>query len=225
MQLGSAPISGDHAVYGASVRTDIVPLFDRSYARVLDIGCSTGNTGALLKERSLCDWVTGVELFEETANIARTRLDHVITGSIESALDQIESQSFDCILCLDVLEHLVDPWTVVSALREKLKEGGILICSIPNIRHFSIVFKLLFCGRWNYTDSGILDRTHLRFFTKSSCEDLLNIAGMKLEHIGGEIAPTSKPLSNASLGLLNDLLIGQYLTRSRKVGSARDNAS
>jgi len=222
MQLGSAPISGDHAVYGASVRTDIVPLFDRSYARVLDIGCSTGNTGVLLKERGLCQWVSGIELFEQTANIARTRLDHVITGSIESALDQIESQSFDCILCLDVLEHLIDPWTVVKALSEKLKAGGILICSIPNIRHFSIALKLLFCGRWNYTDSGILDRTHLRFFTKSACEQLLDLPGFELEYIGGHIAPTSKPISYASLGLLNDLLIGQYLTRSRKTEEPRD---
>lgn len=222
MQVGPTPVSGDHAVYGASMRADILPLFDRPYARVLDIGCSAGNTGVLLKERGLCQWVTGVELFEQTAKIARTRLDQVITGSVESALDQIENQSFDCILCLDVLEHLIDPWVVVNALSQKLKVGGILICSIPNIRHFSIALRLLICGRWNYTDSGILDRTHLRFFTKSTCEQLLDLPGFELESIGGHIAPTSKPISYASLGLLNDLLIGQYLTRSRKIKELRD---
>lgn len=218
MQDVVVSISGDHAVYGSSVRTDILPLFDRHYARVLDIGCSSGNTGALLKDRALCEWVTGVELFEETAKIARTRLDEVITDSIESALSEIENQSYDCILCLDVLEHLIDPWSVVIALNNKLKVGGILICSIPNIRHFSILLNLLLRGCWNYTDSGILDRTHLRFFTKSSCQELLNLPSFNLEKIGGQIAPSSKPISYASAGLLNDFLIGQYLTRSRKIG-------
>ena len=208
---------GDHTVYSASMRVDILPLFDRPYARVLDIGCSTGNTGVMLKERGLCQWVSGVELFEQTASIARTRLDHVVVSPIEEALEQIADQSFDCILCLDVLEHLVDPWRVLEQLSKKLKPQGVLITSIPNIRHVSILLKLFLLGRWTYTDSGILDRTHLRFFTKQSVLSLLDLPQLHLEKVSYLVSRRLVWAHWLSAGMLSGFLTSQYLTRSRKL--------
>jgi 2-polyprenyl-3-methyl-5-hydroxy-6-metoxy-1,4-benzoquinol methylase len=216
MQHSPQTISGGHETYSVSMRTDILPLFDRKYARVLDVGCSTGNTGVMLKENNLCDWVTGIELFEETAKVAKTRLDEVIVGPVEGALTQIDDKSLDCILCLDVLEHLVDPWSVIESLGKKVKPGGIIICSIPNIRHVSVLFNLMVRGRWQYTDSGILDRTHLRFFTKESCYQLASVTNFKVEEIRGHIGPKSRILNFLSLGILRNFWFGQYLTRSRK---------
>ena len=219
MQSSHSKIIGGHEVYSASLRTDILPLFDRKYSNVLDVGCSTGNTGVMLKDRHLCDFVTGIELFEETAKVAKTRLDVVIVGPVEAALNQIADHSQDCILCLDVLEHLVDPWSVIKALGNKLKTDGIIICSIPNVRHVSVLFNLIFLGRWQYTDSGILDRTHLRFFTKESCHQLISIEGFTHENIRGHIGPKSRILNYLSLGIFRNFLFGQYLTRSRKTWS------
>jgi 2-polyprenyl-3-methyl-5-hydroxy-6-metoxy-1,4-benzoquinol methylase len=213
----TTPLMGDHTVYSASMRVDILPLFDRPYARVLDIGCSTGNTGVMLKERGLCQWVSGVELFEQTASIARTRLDHVVVSPIEAALDQIADQSFDCILCLDVLEHLVDPWRVLEQLSKKLKPQGVLITSIPNIRHVSVLFKLFLLGRWTYTDSGILDRTHLRFFTKQSVLSLLDLPQLHLEKVSHLVSRRLRWAHWLSAGMLSGFLTSQYLTRSRKL--------
>lgn len=206
-----------HQIYSDSTRTDILPLLDKAYARVLDVGCSTGNTGALLKRQGLCEWVTGVEPFPATAAMARNQLDQVIEKPIEAALIELPDHSFDGILCLDVLEHLVDPWQVVDQLSTKLRAGGVLITSIPNVRHIEVLFNLLIRGRFEYTTSGILDQTHLRFFTRQSAADLVQTPQLQLETSQGLLGPKSKMLHRLSLGLTKHLLYSQYLMRSRKV--------
>jgi len=81
---------------------------------------------------------------------------------------------FDLILCLDVLEHMLDPWRVVDRLvTQHLAVGGTLLVSLPNVRHYSVTLPLIFQGRWDYNDAGILDRTHVRFFTPHSAVQLL----------------------------------------------------
>ncbi len=221
MKLQSKTATSGHDVYSASMRLDILPLFDRKYSQVLDVGCSTGNTGVLLKARKLCDFVTGVEPFEATATIAKQGLDRVIEGSIENAIHEISDESMDCVLCLDVLEHLVDPWRVIDELGRKVKVGGVLICSLPNIRHVSILFNLLVLGKWTYTESGILDRTHLRFFTRGSTHSLVAIEGFEVEEMKGNLGLKSRILNYLTLGILRDFLIGQHQTRSRKVAQWR----
>lgn len=210
-------LGAGHDAYASSTRTDILHLVDRSYPRVLDVGCSAGNTGALLKERGLCEHVTGVEPFAATAALARQKLDHVIEKPIEAALDELAEASVDCILCLDVLEHLVDPWTTVERLSTKLKPGGAFITSVPNVRHVEVLFNLLVRGRFRYTDSGILDRTHLRFFTRETALSLMQTNSLTLEQTEGLVGPMSSRLNAVSLGIFKDLLIGQYMMRSRKV--------
>lgn len=212
----TAPLGAGHDTYATSTRADILPLVDRRYPHVLDVGCSAGNTGALLKARGLCERVTGIEPFAATAALARHKLDHVIEKPVEAALDDIPDLSVDCILCLDVLEHLVDPWATVERLSTKLKPGGAFITSVPNVRHVQVLFNLLVRGRFRYTDSGILDRTHLRFFTRESALALMQTQSLAIEQSSGLLGPLSKGLNTASLGLFKDLLIGQYLMRSRK---------
>lgn len=212
----TAPLGAGHDAYAASTRTDILPLMDRRYPHVLDVGCSAGNTGALLKERGLCELVTGIEPFATTAALARHKLDWVIEKPVEAALDDIADQSVDCILCLDVLEHLIDPWTTVERLSTKLKPGGAFITSVPNVRHVQVLFNLVVRGRFRYTDSGILDRTHLRFFTRESAMALVQTRNLCVEQSSILLGPLSKSLNTASLGLFKDLLISQYLMRSRK---------
>lgn len=112
--------------------------------------------------------------------------------------------SFDCLVCNDVLEHLRDPWATLATLRRYLVPGGYLVASLPNVRFSEVVKDLLFGKRWEYQERGVLDRTHLRFFTESSSRSLAESAGftvLKTQGING-IRYSWK------LGLLNFVLFG-----------------
>lgn len=206
----------NHAVYAQSIRVDVLPLFDRSYPHVLDIGCANGATGALLKKQGLCSHVTGIEPFAPHIPFAQAQLDQVYHANIEDVLPKLPAQTFDCILCLDVLEHLVDPWTVWQRLPALLKPDGIVICSIPNVQHYSVSLPLVLFGHWRYTTAGLLDSSHLRFFTKEGIQTLLRSSSLKEEIIQAKMGRAARVLNRLSLGLWSGLLSYQYLTRSRK---------
>ncbi|HEY5799629.1 MAG TPA: methyltransferase domain-containing protein, partial [Burkholderiaceae bacterium] len=117
-------------------------------------------------------------------------------------------------LAMDVLEHLTDPWRAMEQLAALLKPGGRLIASIPNVRNWRAVFPLLFAGRWTYAPAGILDRTHLRFFTRSSAIALATGPGLKLAAVRRlplQAAGKARYANWATLGLLRDFLTLQFL--------------
>ncbi len=122
--------------------------------------------------------------------------------------------TFDLILLLDVLEHLVDPWAVLSRLTEKyLAVGGKVIVSLPNARHFSLVVPLLF-GKFDYRERGILDKTHLRFFTRNSAANLLRSAGLTIEatkRTSLDLYLNSGKVNAITLGLFSEFLTSQYI--------------
>ena len=162
-------------------RNDVVDLVPSGVSRVLDIGCSTGVLGAGLKEKITGVYVAGIELDERMANLARNRLDQVVIADIEQ-LDLAKtwpSEPFDCIIMADILEHLKEPWAVLKKAVNILSDDGIVVISIPNIRHYSTIGSLLFFGYWPYRSRGIHDRTHLRFFTWKNVVELLDFAGLK----------------------------------------------
>lgn len=160
--------------YGYS-RPDVQQLVNPASRRILDIGCAAGMLGHELKQRLGAE-VWGVELSPQVAEQAEKHLDRVLTGTIEGMLPQLPNDYFDTIIMADVLEHLVEPGDVLNALHAKLTASGEIVVSLPNVRHWSVVKQLLE-GHWEYTDAGILDRTHLRFFTCSECQRLLTGAG------------------------------------------------
>ncbi len=172
---------GEH--YYEYTRSEIQPLLPETVSRTLEIGCGAGRTLAWLKSVRQCAWLGGVELNREAAELARRGLDAVYEGNIERMELPIEPGSLDLILCLDVLEHLADPWTVVQRLQKLLKPGGALIASIPNVRYRRVVFPLLFQGKWEYVDEGVLDRTHLRFFVRDTAVHLLESAGLTVDMV------------------------------------------
>jgi len=172
--------------YYQHVRHDLVQKIPIGSNRVLDVGCAEGATGFLLKQSGRASEVVGIELISEAARNAESRLDHVIFGDLEQLpLDEpfISKASFDYILCGDVLEHLKDPWLQLKRLSTLLKPNAYIIISLPNVRHYSVVFPLLFRGDWKYLDSGILDATHLRFFTKKTALLLVEGAGLQPDSI------------------------------------------
>jgi len=145
--------------------------------RVLDVGCATGYLAQALVERGCT--VSGVEFDAEAAEEARPHLERLVIGDLE-AMDLPEAfgdDRFDVVVFGDVLEHLKDPLPVLRGARKLLADGGSVVASIPNIAHGSVRLALL-AGRFDYQPLGLLDSTHIRFFTRSSVEDLFREAGM-----------------------------------------------
>ena len=205
--------------YFANARKDIEPLLPAHAARVLEVGCGTGSTLRWLKETGRCDEAIGLELFDSAAVVARKFADHVTVGDAERLIgDAFEVASFDLILCLDVLEHMVDPWAFIARAERLLKPGGTLIASIPNVRHLGVLIPLAFAGRWRYQSQGILDRTHLRFFTRESALALLSTERLSVTRWLRNLPPVSRGglVNMLTLGLMRDLLAVQFLIAARR---------
>ena len=160
--------------------------------------------------------VVGVELNPEAAEQARVALDEVVVADVERDELPFEDASFDCIVYGDVLEHLTDPWTTLATQRRLLTSDGAAIVSIPNIAYWRNVLNLL-RGRWDYTESGMLDATHLRFFTWSSIEQLLDQAGYRAERVKTPIARGSRSwlLNRITRRRLEHLLVWRYVVLAR----------
>lgn len=128
------------------------------------------------------EYAAGIEIVGAVAEQARSVFDDVIVGNIETVLIS-DARKFDVIIATDVLEHLVDPWGVVKNLSKFLKPDGLFLASIPNVAHWNTAFKLFFRGRWDYQQEGLLDRTHLRFFTESTARSLFEDCGFIVEKV------------------------------------------
>ena len=164
-------------------RTRIVGLIPAG-SRVIDVGCATGFMAEHLT-RALGCRVTGVERDPDAARVAAGRCARLIVGDIEDPelLARCEGE-YDVVVFADVLEHLRGPAAVLSALAGVLAPGGRVLASIPNVAHWSIRWRLL-VGRWDYQERGILDRGHLRFFTRRSALDLFRQAGLRVTGMDG----------------------------------------
>lgn len=155
-----------------TIRHDILSMVPRiGYSHVLDIGCAQGATVAALRRDLDVARVTGIEIDQESAIAAERVIERVLRADAQSALDVLvsEGERFDLVLCGDILEHLLDPWTALHSVRKLC--SGYVVVSIPNVAHFSTLISL-FQGRWPYRDRGIHDRTHLRFFSRKNLTEL-----------------------------------------------------
>lgn len=207
--------------YFSGVRNDIEPLLPPKISRCLEIGCGVGGTCSWLKEKYGCQ-TYGVELSPKAAAEARKVMDHVIVGDIESL--SFGDERFDCILCLDVLEHLADPAATVQKLSRLLTPDGVFIASLPNIQHFSTSLNLL-RGSWEYADSGMLDRTHRVFFVRKSAVELIELNGLRLTQLKASIGRRSRILNALTFGAFRGLLSHHYLLKGVPNGSKEQTST
>ncbi|MBN2310199.1 MAG: methyltransferase domain-containing protein [Candidatus Hydrogenedentes bacterium] len=164
--------------YYRAPRPEVAAHVPRNARRVLDCGCGAGEFGRSLKERGARE-VVGIEIVERACAMARQVLDDAIQGNIEEMELPFDDEHFDCIVFGDVLEHLIDPLAVLRKCSRVLAPGGVIVMSIPNARFWQVV-EMLANGRWKYEDAGILDRTHLRFFTAVEMHHMVRDAGLEV---------------------------------------------
>jgi 2-polyprenyl-3-methyl-5-hydroxy-6-metoxy-1,4-benzoquinol methylase len=175
--------SDDFNIYFEIERHEMLRCIPQEASVILDVGCAVGSFGKLLKSnRSVEVW--GVEINDYAASVAAQKLDKVICGPFDETID-LPKNNFDCIVFNDVLEHLVDPYSALLFSKSLLCKGGKIVASIPNVRYFDNVWKLLVGKDWKYTENGVLDRTHLRFFTQKSIIETFNSLGYEVESIEG----------------------------------------
>jgi 2-polyprenyl-3-methyl-5-hydroxy-6-metoxy-1,4-benzoquinol methylase len=199
-------------------RPEMIPIVPDSAIRILEVGCGDGQFGAALKQLNLGRIVDGIEPFEVSAQLATQVLDAVFHGSVEAYLAQeANDKKFDCIVFNDVLEHLYDPWQVVKDCRKILKEGGCIVCSIPNVRYFGNLIQLIKYADWKYTEFGILDFTHIRFFTRKSMIEMFQNAGYHNELVLGinsTLSPKYKWFELITLNRMPDVKFQQFAIRA-----------
>jgi len=191
--------------YYTQTRPEMLEYIPSDCKKILDVGCGSGVFGQQLKQKSHVE-VWGIELDHDIAGIAKEKIDKVLVGDVFDMIDKLPDAFFDCIVFNDVLEHLVDPFTVLSNIKSKLTKNGIIVCSIPNVRFFFTLKDLLIKKQWKYEDAGILDKTHLRFFTQKSIADTLDSLEYDIIKIDGINA-----IKSWKFTLLNILFFGQLL--------------
>lgn len=201
--------------YHDRVRFDVFAIVPQQAGNLLDVGGGVGATSSELKNAGRVDRIT---LLDQVADACAPQVDHAFAGDLEDpALIQTaiaQCGPFDTILCLDVLEHLRDPWRAVELLGAGLKPGGSLVISVPNLNHLSVIVPLVLRGRFDLVDAGIKDRTHLRWFTRHSTIGLATGSGLKLERVQGNIYSRKYRLANRlTLGLFERFFATQYVVR------------
>ena len=219
----------DNRSYYQCERQELAILISEGSKRILDIGCGEGLLGRSLLEKRGVEMVVGVENDPEVAQRAKENLSEVICGDIERIELPFTEGFFDCIICGDVLEHLVNPKKTLERLKSYLRDGGELIASIPNVRNYRIINNLAE-GRWKYEEYGIMDKNHLRFFTMQEIKELCAEAGFKIKEIKANLDPLYSKINNPQAGEIKfgrvsltnlnqeeikDLFVIQYLIKAK----------
>lgn len=159
-------------------REEMVQFVPRGSATVLDVGSASGRFGRALRREHPGARVWGIEPVPSGSSEG---YESIVVGSYPS--DMPEDSRFDCIVFNDVLEHMIDPWSVLEVTHDLLAPRGVVVASLPNVRHISILLDLVVHDEWRYTDLGILDRSHLRFYTATSMERMFTETGYAVRRL------------------------------------------
>lgn len=206
--------------YYQNIRSELAPFIKGTPKRILEIGCGVGNF------RQNITWPNeywGVELSPEIAVIAQTQLDKVLAGSFDSVAPNLPDRYFDMVVCNDVIEHIFNTDNFLQMVTQHLAFSskddtniipGYLIGSIPNVRQFVNLYNLIIRGDWKYSSSGILDISHVRFFTRKSLARTFDANGYAIDVLK-MINPWGNPSKTTFKGLMLralEALIGDELT-------------
>lgn len=208
--------------YYSNIRLDLLSLFPKhGYGiKVLEVGAGNGATLTYLKSKGMASEIVGIDIPESKRGVTNDLIDDFIYGNIEELDLESYKNYFDCIILADVLEHLVHPDKVLIKIKKLLKKEGVILVSMPNVRHYKTFLKIFIKGDFSYEESGLFDYTHLRFFCKKNIEDLIISNGFQLEKTLSSIKiydgkSGAKTLNKITFGLFEEFLSVQYFVRAR----------
>ena len=161
---------------------DVLTYIPIDAARLVDIGCMSGATAREYKKLNPGCFYFGVDINPEYAKLAAERCDETASFDIENQTEDFyrDNRDVDCWIMADVLEHLKDPWKVLRDIRKNLKDTGCVVACIPNAQNWSVIAKLAI-GDFRYEERGLLDKTHIRWFTRQTIIELFHSAGFRIE--------------------------------------------
>ncbi len=198
-------------------RPEMLQFVGRKPAKIIEFGCSSGRFSESLKKKYQCEtW--GIDLDQQSVDLAKMKMDKVFCGDAFEQMENLPENYFDYIICNDFIEHVAYPEQFFERVKKHLTADAILICSLPNVRYWKHFNRYLFLKDWKYKKSGILDYTHLRFFTRKSMKRAINNWGFEIEKSKG-IRPTKSPLfylfNLLFLNFIGDMRYLQYAFRAR----------
>lgn len=190
--------------YYSFERSALVDLLPSIKGKVLEIGCGSGATLEYMKSKG-ASYVVGIDISQSAIHQASEKgiIDLALVLDIEKDELPFRAKEFDCIILADVLEHLYDPWMTLKKITEYLADDGYVLLSLPNIKYYKVLRRLIFHDEWHYADAGILDATHIRFFTLKEISRLLAFANLQLVHIKRIFS------SSRRMKMFNKLLFGK----------------
>ncbi|MBI4945018.1 MAG: class I SAM-dependent methyltransferase [Bacteroidetes bacterium] len=218
----------DTQEYYEWVRDDVIGFLQNSLPtqttlnNVLEIGCASGKTGNKLKRIFNIKNYVGVEFNEEAARLAEKNIDKVVCGNFEKMIEEHKTDDlkgkYDMVLFLDVLEHLYDPWRALDTIKDWLTPKGFLVCSIPNAGNIYVI-KKLFTDKFEYESRGLLDITHIRFFTLHTIIKLLTDCGFTMTHhttVDDTVHLRPKLYNMLTLGKFKKQFVIQYIVLAKQ---------
>lgn len=214
----------------------LIDMLDIAPERSLDVGCFVGATSALIKSRHARCHTVGIEPSRPAAEVASKRMDKVHVGMLEEidfAAERYNAGHFDAIVLADVLEHMYNPWGALKRLKPYVSQRGCLLASIPNARNLAVLSQLAE-GRWHYEPAGLLDVTHIRFFTRVEIQEMFAATGYRIDVISANPDPrwatlmqqreTTRNINAGKLSLTNltpgdvtELATLQFYVRARPI--------
>jgi len=203
MRAEAEPTTPKSETYFTGVNPDLLRAIPAEARQILDVGCAAGLLGGAIKARRPDACVHGIDRASAAIESARVALDRVFEADLDAGLPELAGPH-DCIVFGDVLEHLVDPWSLLRSSVGQLAPGGRVVASIPNLRHYKVLRGLVLKGRFTYQEAGILDSTHLRFFTRREMLRLFESAGLEVVE-----CRSRQHAGNLLLRILDALLFGR----------------
>ena len=202
---------------------DMIKKDEKNHFKVLELGCAMGSTLNAIKRKWNNVDIYGIEYDSNVVRIG-SGTTNIIQGDVENMVIPFEKHQFDYIICADVLEHLRSPEETLKRFMPYLKDDGYFLISVPNIRFYGIIEMLSIYGRFDYADSGILDKTHLRFFTKETAREMIENAGLKVIEIKKKYNGTFEENDfvkkmNSEFGAIDsdEMYVFQYYFSARKI--------
>lgn len=208
-------LTKDEVGYFQNTRSEMLKYIPQNAIKILEVGCGEGNFCRQLKRTDREIW--GIEINDKVALKAENVCDKVLVGDIDILMEQLPAGYFDCIIFNDVLEHLYTPWNTLGNIKKMLSPTGVVVCSIPNFRYVAnIITEIILHKDFQYKPAGgILDDTHIRFFTSKSILRMFHEQGYEIiTHEGVHTCKSwkEKLLIKLSFGILSDSKFKEFAT-------------